>query len=93
MFSGVYTNDELPAAGVNLRINEKENNDYFSHSITLPPSLSQTIGLFPVIFLSSNSMYPTAEEYTWRVSYNLLLDILFTIFFFKLIAILYDDMI
>ena len=65
--SGVYTNDELTTAGVNLKINEKENKDYFSHNITLPPSLAQTIGLFPIIFLSSNSMFPTAEEYTWRV--------------------------
>lgn len=65
--TGVYTNDELPSYGINLRINEKEDTSYYSPSIFLPPSPCQSAGVFPILFSSSTSLYPSADDYTWRV--------------------------
>ena len=50
---------------------ENHKKDYFQApkgSVFLPPSLSQEKGLFPIVYISSTCLYPSANDYTWRVS-------------------------
>ena len=66
------------------RENHKKNNSHTPvGSVFLPPSLSQEEGLFPIVYISATCLYPSASDYTWRVStYVLTQSLLFYISYY-----------
>jgi hypothetical protein len=48
---------------------EGDGSDYGAATVpTLPSSIALERGLFPVVHLSSSSMYPNAQDFHWRSS-------------------------
>ena len=65
----VYTTDELAEIGVLANARQPNKHTDAAVHFDLPSSICMSSKLFPVVYMSATCMFPSPQNYSWRVSH------------------------